>query len=116
MKSVGERPLRPAARSIIARSASGSRIEIGYALAKERNCPLLYVGYDFSPTDIVSALYDLGENSLICPPMFAGRMLDQWAYFNSVELDFSRPGKSTDNSFIESLNARVRAECLNASW
>jgi ribonuclease VapC len=27
-----------------------------YALAKERNCPLLYVGNDFSKTDIMSAL------------------------------------------------------------
>ena len=26
-----------------------------YALAKERNCPLLYVGNDFSQTDIVAA-------------------------------------------------------------
>jgi putative transposase len=43
-------------------------------------------------------------------------MLDQWAYLNGVEIDFSRPGKPTDNAFIEALNARVRAECLNASW
>ena len=49
-------------------------------------------------------------------PEFAGRMLDQWAYFNGVALDFSRPGKPTDNAFIESFNARVRAECLNTSW
>jgi len=41
---------------------------------------------------------------------------DQWAYLNGVEIDFSRPGKPTDNAFIEALNARVRAECLNASW
>jgi ribonuclease VapC len=27
-----------------------------YALAKERNCPLLYIGNDFSKTDIASAL------------------------------------------------------------
>jgi len=27
-----------------------------YAVAKERNCPLLFVGNDFSHTDIVSAL------------------------------------------------------------
>lgn len=27
-----------------------------YALAKERNCPLLFVGDDFSRTDIVSAI------------------------------------------------------------
>lgn len=49
-------------------------------------------------------------------PEFAGRVLDQWAWFNGVELDFSRPGKPTDNAHIEAFNARLRAECLNASW
>ncbi|KTR02966.1 hypothetical protein NS365_20085 [Aureimonas ureilytica] len=49
-------------------------------------------------------------------PEFAGRMLDQWAYLNKVELDFSRPGKLDDNAFIEAFNARLRSECLNASW
>ena len=29
-----------------------------------------------------------------------GRMLDQWAYLNGVEIDFSRPGKPTDNAYI----------------
>ncbi len=33
-----------------------------------------------------------------------------------LTLDFSRPGKPTDNAFIESLNGRLRAECLNAHW
>ena len=37
-------------------------------------------------------------------------MLDQWAYLNGVELDFSRPGAPTDNAFIEAFNARVRAD------
>jgi len=41
---------------------------------------------------------------------------DQWAYHNGVEIDFSRPGKPTDNAFCEAFNGRVRAECLNASW
>ncbi len=49
-------------------------------------------------------------------PEFAGRMLDQWAYLNKVELDFSRPGKPTDNAFIEAFNSRLRQECRNASW
>ena len=44
------------------------------------------------------------------------RLLDQWAYLNGVEIDFSRPGKPTDNAHIEAFNARLRAECLNASW
>jgi putative transposase len=47
---------------------------------------------------------------------FTGRLLDHWAYLNGVEIDFSRPGKPTDNAFIEAFNARLRAEYLNASW
>ena len=33
-----------------------------------------------------------------------------------MEFDFSRPGKSANNAFIEVFNACLRAECLNASW
>lgn len=49
-------------------------------------------------------------------PEFTSRRLDQWAYLNSVELDFSRPGKPTDNGLIEAFNGRLRQECLNESW
>jgi putative transposase len=31
-------------------------------------------------------------------------------------LDFSRPGKPTDNAFIESFNGSFRDECLNVNW
>lgn len=44
---------------------------------------------------------------------FTSKALDQWAYVNGVELDFTRPGKPTDNAFIESFNGRVRQERLN---
>jgi putative transposase len=44
------------------------------------------------------------------------RDLDLWAYQNDVTLDFSRPGKPTDNAFIESFNGKFRAECLNTHW
>ena len=47
---------------------------------------------------------------------FISRDMDLWAYRNSVILDFSRPGKPTDNAFIEAFNGRFRAECLNAHW
>lgn len=47
---------------------------------------------------------------------FVSRDLDLWAYTNNVTLDFSRPGKPTDNAFIEAFNGRFRAECLNAHW
>jgi putative transposase len=47
---------------------------------------------------------------------FISRDLDLWAYQRAVILDFSRPGKPTDNSFIESFNGKLRAECLNTHW
>ena len=49
-------------------------------------------------------------------PEFISKALDQWAYENEVTLDFSRPGKPTDNAFIESFNGSFRDECLNANW
>jgi putative transposase len=49
-------------------------------------------------------------------PEFISKALDQWAYLNGVELDFSRPGKPTDNAFIEAFNGRLREECLNENW
>jgi putative transposase len=33
-----------------------------------------------------------------------------------VKIDFSRPGKPTDNAFIESFNGTFRDECLNTNW
>ena len=47
---------------------------------------------------------------------FISRDMDLWAYQRGVTLDFSRPGKPTDNAFIEAFNGRLRAECLNAHW
>ena len=42
--------------------------------------------------------------------------MDKWAYENGVTQDFSRPGKPTDNAFIESFNGSFRDECLNVNW
>jgi len=47
---------------------------------------------------------------------FTSQALDLWAYQNGVKIDFSRPGKPTDNAFVESFNGTFRAECLNAHW
>ena len=44
---------------------------------------------------------------------FISRDLDLWAYANNVTVDFSRPGKPTDNGFIEAFNGKLRAECLS---
>jgi len=47
---------------------------------------------------------------------FISKVMDKWAYENGVEIDFSRPGRPTDNAKIESFNGRFRQECLNQHW
>jgi len=47
---------------------------------------------------------------------FTGQLVDLWAYHHGTRIDFSRPGKPTDNAFIESFNGSLRDECLNIHW
>jgi len=49
-------------------------------------------------------------------PEFISKDLDRWAYWNKVELDFSRPGKPSDNALVEAFNSLFRQECLNQHW
>lgn len=46
-------------------------------------------------------------------PEFIGRALNEWVQKHGVCLEYSRPGKPTDNGFVESFNGRLRDECLN---
>ena len=52
----------------------------------------------------VSITVDIGTE-------FASKAMDVWAYQYRVQLDFIRPGKPVENSYIESLNGRLRDEC-----
>jgi putative transposase len=47
---------------------------------------------------------------------FTSMAMDQWAYWNHVQLDFSRPGKPTDNAAIESFHNTFRRECLTQHY
>ncbi len=47
---------------------------------------------------------------------FISMDLDLWALGKGVTLDFSRPGKPTDNAFVESFNGKVRAKCIDQNW
>jgi putative transposase len=47
---------------------------------------------------------------------FTSQVMDLWAYRAGVQIDFSRPGKPTDNAHVESFNGTLRAECLDAHW
>ena len=88
-----------------------------------RLSPAIEVGLRYRGADVVETLERVtrvyGRPKTIRVdngPEFISKELDLWAYMNGVTLDFSRPGKPTDNAFIESFNGSFRAECLNASW
>ena len=49
-------------------------------------------------------------------PEFRSRHMDQWAYENGVKLHFIKPGKPTQNAWIESLNSQIRKRLLNLHW
>ena len=38
------------------------------------------------------------------------------SYSHGVVMEYSRPGKPTDNAWIESFNGTLRDECLNVHW
>lgn len=47
---------------------------------------------------------------------FTAHLVDLWAYHHGTRIHFSRPGKPTDNAFIETFNGSLRDECLNIHW
>ena len=88
-----------------------------------RESPGIGVGVSCKGTDVVGflekAIQEHGKPEVIKVdngPEFISKELDLWAYGRGVKLDFSRPGKPTDNAFIESFNSRFRQECLNEHW
>ena len=89
-----------------------------------RKCPAIEVGQSLKGIDVVNTLNRIKEETGNIPqriqvdngPEFVSKELDRWAYENSVILDFSRPGRPTDNPFIESFNGSFRDECLNTNW
>ena len=88
-----------------------------------RFSPMLEPRFTFRGADVVEVLERVGRDVGFPATIrvdqgteFVSRDLDLWAYQRGVTLDFSRPGKPTDNAFIEAFNGRFRAECLNAHW
>jgi putative transposase len=81
------------------------------------------VGPGLKGTDVVKVLNRLrlerrAPKMLFCDngSEFTSQIMDLWAYQNGVKIDFSRPGKPTDNAFVESFNGTLRAECLDTHW
>lgn len=49
-------------------------------------------------------------------PEFTCKAMIIWACNAGVNLHFTKPGKPTQNAFVESFNGRFRDECLNQHW
>ncbi|MBQ0167324.1 MAG: transposase [Treponema sp.] len=49
-------------------------------------------------------------------PEFRSSTVQNWCKAHAVKQVFSRPGKPTDNCFIESFNRVFRDECLNENY
>jgi putative transposase len=49
-------------------------------------------------------------------PEFTNAVFHQWAEEQHIIIEHTRPGKPSDNAFIESFNGKVRDECLDEHW
>ena len=81
------------------------------------------VGQRLKGEDVVATLNDIRlqrgvPKFLFCDngSEFTSQIMHLWAYHNQVRIDFSRPGKPTDNAHVESFNGTLRAERLDVHW
>jgi len=85
-----------------------------------RQSPVLEVGLSLTGKHVVAAFETAVApshlpQSITCDhgTEFTSKAVDAWAFYRGVALDFTRPGKPTDNGHIESFNGHLRDECLN---
>lgn len=88
-----------------------------------RVCPVMRVCRSATAMEVIAALDEAcrtyGHPKAIRVDQgcqFTSKELDLWAYGKGVVLDFSRPGKPTDNACAESFNAIVRMKRLGQHW
>lgn len=88
-----------------------------------RECLALEAKGRFGGTDVAAVLSELvskhGKPKTIqCDQgtEFTSLAMDQWAYWNKIGLDFSRPGRPGDNARNEAFNSLVRRECLTLHY
>lgn len=88
-----------------------------------RECPVIEVDVSLGGARVVEVLERLRVSrglpqriTVDNGPEFRSKALDAWAHQHGVQLQFSRPGKPVDNTFIEAFNGRLRDECLNQHW
>ena len=87
-------------------SREGLAIEVGQRLKAKHVVTVLnrLVGQRGAPRTLFA---DNGSE-------FTGRLVDLWAYRCKVQIDFSRPGKPTDNAFIECVQRLIAGRSTHA--
>jgi len=89
-----------------------------------RECLAIHVGHSIRGEQVVSVMEGLKRFLERIPQRiqtdngseFISKIMDKWAYENGIVLDYSRPGKPTDNALVESFIGSFRDECLNTTW
>jgi putative transposase len=88
-----------------------------------RECLALQASKSFRGEDVAGVLSELtqvhGQPEMIqCDQgtEFTSMAMDHWAYWNRIQLDFSRPGRPGDNARNEAFNGTVRRECLSQHY
>lgn len=88
-----------------------------------RECLLLAADRSFQGEQVARVLGDLGKKRGIPARItvdngteLTSKVLDHWAYWNRVELDFTRPEKPVDNAHEEAFQGTLRRECLSQHW
>lgn len=87
-----------------------------------RQCVALEADFALTGQSVVDAMNKVAQSRQLPYAItvdhgteFTSKVLDEWCYLRGVKLDFIRPGKPTENAFIESFNGRLRDECLNVN-
>ncbi len=88
-----------------------------------RECLAIELGYGLPSARVIDVLERLRhvrglpkEIVLDNGPEFTSKAMIIWACNARVNLHFIKPGKPTQNAFVESFNGRFRDECLNQHW
>lgn len=99
------------------RLANGSRFRI----LTVGSCPTLFADRSIGTAKVIAALEGAGRRIGRLPkaitvdngPELTSRAPDAWTYGQGIKLDFIRPGKPTENGYVESFNGTLRDELLN---
>lgn len=103
--------------------ANGRKFRVLTVIDKwHRQCVALEADFSLTGQSVVDAMNGIARDRDLPYAItvdhgteFTSKALDEWCYLRGVKLDFIRPGKPTENGFIESFIGRLRDECLNVN-